>query len=105
MDKKNLLQCVRGLQVVPNSATDLVAKTAWVYQIIISNTHTANVTLTVVDKATTPRTLIPTVTLATHTLTIMSFPEGVKMTGGINWVASVASVLHAEVEVYYEPGA
>ena len=105
MDKKHLVQCARGLQVVPATATDLVAHTAWIYQIVVANTNSAAVTLLIQDKATSPKTLVPTVSLAINSLTIMSFPEGVKMTGGIRWVAGTADKLHAEIEAYYEPGA
>ncbi len=105
MDKKNLKQVARGLQVVPASATDVVAHTAWVYQIVVSNINTAAVTLLVQDKATTPLTLVPTVSLAANSLTIINIPGGIKMTGGIRWIAGTADKLHAEIEAYYEPGA
>ncbi len=104
MDKKNLKQVTRGLQVVPAAATDVVAHTAWVYQLVISNIHTSAVTILVKDKAGTPLTLLSR-SIAASTTEIYSFPEGVKMSGGINWIAGTADKLHAEVAAYYEPGA
>ncbi len=105
MDKKHLPQVARGLQVIPNSATDVVAHTAWIYQLVVANTTATAATLLVQDKQGTPKTLVPTVSLAPNSLTIMSFPEGVKMTGGIRWTAGTASALTAEIEAFYEPGA
>ena len=105
MDKKHLVQVTRGLQLVPASATDVVAHTAWIYQLVVANIHTSAVTLLVQDKATSAKTLVATVSLAANSLTIMSFPEGVKMTGGIRWTAGTADKLHAEIAAFYEPGA
>lgn len=98
--KKHLRRLTRGLQVVPAVAADLVSVDAWVYQITVANTHSSAVTLLVVDKATSPKTLVPTVALGANSLTIMSFLEGVFMSGGVNWVAGTADKLHADVDVY-----
>jgi hypothetical protein len=83
--------------VVPDSATDLTTKDTWVYQLSVSNKSASAVTIQVLDKAATPRNLVPTVSLDAASLAIMSWPMGVKMTGGVRWVASAADALEAEI--------
>ena len=103
-EDKKLYRLTKGLQLVPNAAADVTAKTAFVYQITVSNVTAGAVTFTVVDKATSAKTLIPTVSLPANSLTVIVFPKGVQMTGGINWVAGTINALHAEIEGYYAPG-
>jgi len=87
----------RGVQVVPNSATDLTTKDTWLYQLSVANKSAGAVTLQVLDKASTPRNVVPTINLDANSLAIMSWPEGVKCAGGVRWVASVSGALEAEV--------
>jgi hypothetical protein len=98
--KKHLRRLTRGLQVVPAVAADVTTKNAWIYQLTVANTHSATVTLLVQNKETSAKTLVPTVSLGGNSLTIMSWPEGIYMSGGISWVASLADKLHADIDAY-----
>jgi len=86
-----------GLQVVPNSAADLTTTDTWIFQIVVANKTASAVTFTVKDKQSTPRELFDAVSLPADSITVAAFPEGVKMIGGINWVAGTADALIAEV--------
>ncbi len=89
-----------ALQIVPNAATDVIALTSWVFQIVVANVTGGAVTLQILDKAASPLQLVPTVSLAANSSTVWNFPEGVKMTGGIRWVAGAATSLHASIVSY-----
>lgn len=104
-EKNKLYRIANNLRLVPAVAADVTDKDCYVYQIVVSNIHTSAVTFTVVDKATSAKTLIPTVSLAANSVSVIVFPQGVKMTGGINWVAGTADKLHASIDAYYAPGA
>ena len=104
-ENTKLYRIANNLQLVPNTTTDVIAKDCYVYQIVVANLHNSTVTFTVVDKATSAKTLVPSVSLAANSTTVFSFPRGVKMTGGVNWVASTADKLHASIDAYYAPGA
>ena len=101
-NKKQLLKLNPALQRVPTVATDLTTKDTWVYQITVANTAETATTLTVQDRAATPRKLVPDVSLGANSLTIISLPEGVKMTGGINWMAS-QDALDVSITAYRLP--
>jgi len=99
LDKRQLVKLNSAIQRVPTSAADLSTKDTWVFQIVVANTTAVAVTFTVLDKQGTPRNLVPAVSLAANSLTIISFAEGVKMTGGVNWNAS-ADALDAAITAY-----
>lgn len=86
-----------GLQTVPNSATDLTVKDTIIFQIVVANKTGSAATFLVLDKAGSPKTLIPTVSLAANTVMVWNFPDGVLMTGGVRWQAGTASALDAEI--------
>lgn len=90
-----------GLQAVPKIAADLTTTTSWIWQLTFVNTTAGALTVTVADKNTVPLDLLDTVSLAANTTTIYSFPESVKMIGGINWVASDDGII-AEVYGTYQ---
>lgn len=75
-------QLTRGLQVVPSSLTDVTSTTTVLYQLVVANTTGSAVTFLVQDKASTPKTLIPTVSIAANTVYVIAFPEGTYLTGG-----------------------
>jgi len=93
----------RGLQAIPTSAADLAAKSTYLYQLSLTNTTAGALTITINDKQSTPVALFNAVSLAANSLTIVSWPMGVLMKGGINWVASGAGI-KAEVVAGYSPG-
>src|SRR5689334_21655949 len=86
-----------GLSVVPSTLTAVISKDAWVFQITVSNNTGGAVTFLVQDQQATPLILVPTISVAANTVSIIPFPEGVKMIGGIKWQAGAASSLHAEI--------
>jgi len=100
VDKKHMKSLTRGLVVVPNAAADLSTVDTWVYQIVVANIDSSGCTFKVTDKQGSPLELIPTVTLGATTVTVYSFPEGVLMKSGVNWVAGTANKLRAEVVGY-----
>ena len=86
-----------GLVAVPTGSTALVSVDAFIFQISVSNTTGGSLTFLVTDKNSTGAiTLVPTVPIPANTIIIMSWPEGVKMNGGIQWQAG-GSGLTAEV--------
>lgn len=89
-----------GLSTIPNVAADLTTEDSYVFQIVLVNKTAGAVTVTIVDRATPAKTLIPTVSIAANTSYVVAYPEGVKMNGGINWVASAASSIDAEIHGY-----
>ncbi len=86
-----------GLQTIPNVAADLTTVDTWIFQIVLSNKTAGAVTVTITDRASSPKTLIPTVSIAANTAYVIAFPDGVKMTDGVNWVASASNSIDAEV--------
>ena len=91
-----------GLVTIPNVAADLTTEDTYVFQIVLVNKTAGAVTVTITDKATSAKTLVPTLSIAANTTQILSYPEGVKMTGGINWVAGAASSIDAEIKGYVQ---
>ena len=91
-----------GLSTIPNVAADLTTEDSYVFQIVLVNKTAGAVTVTITDKASPAKTLIPTVSIAANTSYVIAYPEGVKMTGGINWVASAASSIDAEIHGYVQ---
>jgi len=86
-----------GLQTIPNVAADLSTVDTWIYQIVLANKTGGAVTVTILDKAASPKTLLGAVSIAANTTYVVAFPDGVKMTDGVNWVASAANSIDAEV--------
>jgi len=86
------------IQVVPSVTTDLSTTDTWVFQIMVTNVTSSAATITVQDKAATPRYLLPTVSIAGNTTYVIGFPEGVKMKSGITWSTGTASALQASIK-------
>jgi hypothetical protein len=99
-----LQQVNRGISVVPNVATDLTDKDTYLYQINVANKSAVPVTFTVKDKQATARNVVPSIALDGNTLAVIAWPEGIYLAGGMNWVASAADALEAEVVAAYVPG-
>lgn len=83
------------IQVVPSVATDLTSTDTYVYQLMITNITGSAATITILDKAATPRYLLPKTSIAANTTYVIAFPEGQKMKGGITWSTGTASALQA----------
>ena len=86
-----------ALQAVPTSPTALVSVDTWINTIWVSNTTGGALTFTVLDKAASPKTLIPTISIAANTGTLINFGDSCQyMPNGVTWSASntglVASV-------------
>lgn len=91
-----------GLSTVPNVATDVTTSRSYIKQISVANKTGGAVTFTVTDKASSAKTLVPTISIPANTLIIMSWPDLVQMNGGISWSASAGTSLDAEIFGYYE---
>ena len=76
------------ITTVPAVAADLTTTDSRIWQISVANTTAAAITFLLKDKQATPRTVIPTISIAANTAYIISWPEGVFCSSGINWVAS-----------------
>lgn len=73
---------------VPALAADVTVKDSIIYQITITNTTAAPITITIEDKAGTPSELLEAVPIAGNTTYVVAFPFGEHMSSGISWVAS-----------------
>jgi hypothetical protein len=87
---------LEGLSAVPATLTAFSTATSVIYQISVSNTTAGSLTFLVEDNQTSAQALVPTISIPANTNIIMSWPEGVKMLGGINWQAS-STGLTAEI--------
>lgn len=95
-------QRARGIELVPNTATDVTSTDSTVFQITAVNKTGTAATLLVQDRQGTPRTLIPTVSIPGNTVFVAAFPEGVYMTSGVTWTAGTANAIEAEILVFYK---
>lgn len=95
-------QRARGIELVPNTATDVTSTDSTVFQITAVNKTGTTATLLVQDRQGTPRTLIPTVSIPGNTVFVAAFPEGVYMTSGVTWTAGTANAIEAEILVFYK---
>lgn len=90
-----------GLVTIPAVATDLILKDCYIFQIVLCNKTAGAVTVTIIDKQTSAKTLLAAVSIAANTTYVAGFPEGILMKGGVNWVASAGSSIDAEVLGFY----
>lgn len=81
-----------GFSAVPTSPTDVIAKDAIVWQIVVGNPTNGNITFSVSDKQSSPKNPINE-TVTANSMQLMSFGEGVKFLGGINWTAGGAGLV------------
>ncbi len=78
-----------ALQTVPAVAADFSTVNSWIKQISVANTTAGAITFLVKDKQSTPRTLVPTVSIPANTGVLFNYTDDCQfMSGGINWVAS-----------------
>ena len=92
-------QLLSDLQFVPNVAADLTTTDTWIFQLTIT-TGSSGTTLTINDRATSAKSLLNSVSLAANTTYILTWPEGVKMKNGINWVAGAATTVTIAVVAF-----
>lgn len=90
-------QVLAGLRTVPSSAADLVTTDTTLFQLVLANKTAGAVTVTVLDRQTSAKTLLGAVSIAANTTMTINFQEGVLMKNGINWVASAASSIDADI--------
>lgn len=76
-----------GLQAIPTSPTALSTADSWIWQLVIANGGNQR-TVTILDGQGTAINLTHARVFAANTTTIYSWPEAVKMIGGITWSAS-----------------
>lgn len=89
------------LQAVPAVAADLSTTDTWIFEInLTTNSSCSSCTITISDKQTSAKNLLDTVVLAANTHYVLVYPEGVKMKGGINWVAGTASTITASFSAW-----
>lgn len=90
-------QLATGLQTIPGSATDLTTSNTVIFQIVLVNKTAGAITVTILDKQGTPKTLFGAISIPANTTLTQSFGEGVLMLGGVRWSASAGSSIDADV--------
>lgn len=97
-------QLSREIQVVPNSATDIIAKDCIIYQIHVCNTDGSNAcAFTLKDKQTgTARFAVDAESIAAATTKTYSWPEGLFLKGGATWQSAAADDLEASIVGFYK---
>lgn len=86
-----------GMQTIPNVAADLTTSDTWIFQLFICNKTAGAITVTITDKAASAKSLLAAKSIGANDFLDLNFPEGLLMTGGINWVASGADSLDASI--------
>jgi hypothetical protein len=81
-----------GMKAVPATPTNINAVSSWVFQIVVSNSTSTDITFNVQDLQVPPMVLLPQVNITKNTAYVIGFPEGVKLTDGIKWSASAAGL-------------
>lgn len=79
-------------QSVPSSPTTLTSVDSWIFQIVLANSTSGALTVTIQDKQGTPVCILCSVSLPANTTYIVPFPEGLKFESGITWSASGSGV-------------
>lgn len=88
----------QALTVVADTTALAISSTdSIIYQIVIANSSGTAANFTITDQNTTPLDLMKTVSIAANSLSVLSFPEGVLMKGGIKWLSGTASALNGQV--------
>lgn len=88
------------ITTVPAVATDLTTADTRLWQISVANTTSGAITFTVKDRQTTPRNILAAVSIAGNTSYVMSWPEGIFCSSGINWSASGAGLESSIIASY-----
>jgi len=88
----------QALTVVADTTPATICSTdAIIYQIVVANVTGGAVTFTVTDINTAPLDLLKTVSIAANSTSVLSFPEGVLMVGGIKWLAGASASLNGQI--------
>jgi len=90
-----------AIQAVPTGATDLTATDTRLYQLHLCNTTAGALTVTIKDKQSTPRNLLTAYSVAANSYVTLVWPEGVFLSGGLNWIAS-GSGIEASIAAWYK---
>ena len=81
------------METVPTSPTSFNAVDTWVEYLYFANANAAARTITVLDRAASPKTVVPTISLAANTSVLIPFGDAcLKCPGGITWSCSGADV-------------
>jgi len=81
-------------RLLPATADPVVPFSCWLTHLILTNTHSSALTVTVADRQTTPAVLIDAKSLAASETYILDCgPDGIYMQGGITWLAGTAALV------------
>jgi len=94
-------QVPRFIVAVPTVAADLFAQDGQLFQLSLTNGTGGALTITVFDKAATPLAALRVTSVAAGGTVVFSWPEGLTLQGGLNWVASGVG-LEASVVAYFK---
>ena len=82
-----------ALETVPTSPTAFNAVATWVNYLYFANANASARTITVLDRASSPKTLVPTISLAANTSILINFSDSCQYCpGGLTWSCSGADV-------------
>lgn len=83
---------------MPNSLTDFTTTDSYLFQATFTNTTSGAVTIKVLDKNSTAKTVISDqASLQAGGSVIFAWPQGIYMKGGITWVCSAAASVDAQL--------
>ena len=88
------LQAAAVLQAVPTVATVLISQTCDVQRIVISNTTTGMLSVTITDNAGTPLTFLGALDIMAKSAFAVDL-GGTRFTGGVKWSASGSGLVGA----------
>jgi len=87
-----------AIQTMPNVAADLTTTDTYLFQAHFTNTTNGSVTIKLLDKQNTPKTILSDqASLAAGNTAVFAWPQGLFCKGGINWVCSNASAVDAQL--------
>lgn len=94
-----------GLQAIPDAAPEQLADTdTMVFQVVVSNTTGADITLSVTDGQGSPIALVPDSPIAANTVICWNCEDGTLLKGGLIWQAASAG-LNGEIVAFAKKSA
>lgn len=91
-----------GIQIIPNTTTDVTTTDSVIWQIGLANVTGSAATVTIKDKQGTPRFLTSALSLPANSYTLVVFPHGALMLGGITWEAGSSNAIQADLFCTYK---
>ena len=94
-------QVARAIVPVPTVAADVFTSTGQLFQLSVTNGTAGALTITILDRQGTPRGALRATTIPANSTSVFTWPEGLTLSDGMNWVASGVG-LEASMVAYYK---